>query len=274
MSGAGGNRRQRVRQPYVDWLADRLNERDWKILVDVGRVRVLTGLQLERLHFTDLVGRSRSVVRWRVLKRLVDWRVLMPLERRIGGSTHGSTITAFTLDTAGLALLRLHTAASDNHPPLRRPGTPGERFLRHVLGVSELYVQLVETARTSSLELVDFRAEPNAWMSNGLGGWLKPDAYIVVAAGDVEDCWAIEVDKATEHLPTLKRKCETYLDFQRRGQLGPHGVTPRVLITVPDDKRREAIQTMFDHLPPPADSLIHVVTEIRAVDYLVQVLRE
>lgn len=38
----------------------------------------MTGSQLERLAFMDLVGRSRSVVRWRVLKRLVDWRVLVP----------------------------------------------------------------------------------------------------------------------------------------------------------------------------------------------------
>ena len=269
-----GGQRQRVRQAYVDWLAERLSERDWQILADVGRVRLLTGFQLERLHFTELSGRSRSVVRWRVLKRLTDWRVLLPLGRRVGGSAHGSTAAAFTLDTAGLALLRLQAASNSDQRAPRRPAIPGERFIRHVLGVSGLYVQAVETARLGRFELVDFRAEPDAWMPNGLGSWLKPDAYLVVAAGDVEDCWAVEVDKATEHLPTLRRKCETYLDFQRRGQLGPHGVMPRVLITVPDDQRRSSIQAMLDNLPIPAATLLRVVTETEAIDYLARALQE
>lgn len=273
MSGGHGPARpQRVRQRHVEWVADRLTERDREILVDVGHVRLLTGQQIERLHFSDLSGRSRSVMRWRVLKRLTDWRVLLPLPRRVGGLP-GSAVTAFTLDTAGLALLRLY-AEGNGDQTVRRPGVPGERFIRHVLGVSELYVGLGEATRSGVAELVDFRAEPDAWMPNGLGGWLKPDAYLVLAAGDIEDCWAIEVDKATEHLPTLKRKCETYMDFQRRGQFGPHGVMPRVLITVPDDKRLRAVAVMLDQLPPPADTLFHVTLEAYASAYLLEVLRE
>jgi hypothetical protein len=234
---------------------------------------LLTGSQFERLHFLDLAGRSRSVVRWRVLKRLVNWRVLLPLPRRVGGAP-GSAVTAYTLDTAGLALLRMYASHSGNQGPLRRPGPPGERFIRHVLGVSELYVMLIEATRSGVAELVDFRAEPEAWMPNGLGGWLKPDAYLVLAAGEVEDCWAVEVDKATEHLPTLRRKLETYLDFHQRGQLGPHGVMPRVLITVPDERRREAVQGVVDQLPTPAETLLHVVTEEHAAEYLLERLRE
>jgi hypothetical protein len=273
VSGAGGGRVQRVRQHHVEWLADRLSERDREILIDTGRVRLLTGRQIERLHFFDLAGRSRSVVRWRVLKRLTDWRILLPLPRRIGGGP-GSAVTAYTLDTAGLALLRLFASDSGNQPPVRRPGTPGDRFIRHVLGVSELYVKLVEVTRNSAAELVDFRAEPDAWMRGGLGGWLKPDAYLVLAAGQVEDCWAVEVDKATEHLPTLKRKAEAYLDFYQRGQLGPHGVMPRVLFTVPSGQRRDAIAAMLEQAPPPADTLLQVVTEDHAAAYLLEVLRE
>jgi hypothetical protein len=257
----------------VEWVAERLSQRDRHIVTDVGRVRVLTGGQIERLHFCDLSGRSRSVVRWRVLKRLTGWRVLVSLPRRIGG-VPGSAVTAYTLDTAGRALRSLLVNDSTHQLPARRPGTPGERFIRHALTVSELYVTLVEAIRHGAADLVDFRAEPEAWMPNGLGGWLKPDAYLMLAAGEVEDCWAVEVDKASEHLPTLKRKCDAYVDFHQRGQLGPHGVMPRVLITVPDEKRREAVAAMLDHLSSPVDTLLHVTTEEHASHYLLEALRE
>jgi hypothetical protein len=262
---------RRIRQRHVEWVADRLTPRDQHILMDVRQVRLLTGAQIERLHFYDLSGRSRSVVRWRVLKRLTDWRVLLPLPRRVGGPA-GSAVTAYTLDTVGLALLPLLAQDSTHQLSLRRPGTPGERFLRHVLAVSELYVTLIEATRNSTTQLVDFRAEPAAWMPNGLGGWLKPDAYLRLAAGDIEDCWAVEVDKATEHLPTLKRKVQAYLDFHQRGQLGPHDVMPRVLITVPDTKRQDAVSVMLDQLPSPGDSLLHVITEEHAPRYLFEAL--
>ena len=263
---SGGPDVQRVRQTHVDWLLDRLSDRDWQIVRAVARVRVMTGAQLERLVFVDLVGRSRSVVRWRVLKRLVDWRVLMMLPRRVGG--RGSSSAAYVLDTAGQTLVRL----GDVRP--RRPGEPGERFLRHVLAVSELYVQFVATARGGGFELTDYQAEPLAWMPDGFGGWLKPDAFVSLAQGDVADDWFIEIDLATEHLPTLKRKVETYLDFFQRGQLGPNGVMPRVLFVVPDQQRQEAIRAILDRLPVTANSLVHVVTASEAVRYLVQVLRE
>lgn len=268
---SGGRPVQRVRQQHVDWLLDRLSDRDWLILESVTRTRLLTGQQLERLAFPDLVGRSRSVVRWRVLKRLTDWRVLVMLPRRVGGQ--GSSPAAYALDTAGKALVRLrHDAPSTEQP--RRPGLPGERFVRHVLATSELYVQLVEVSRRGNFTLDGFRAEPAAWVPDGLGGWLKPDAFVSVSMGDVVDDWFIEIDLATEHMSTLRRKTETYLDFYQRGHLGLHGVMPRVLFVVPDDRRREAVQVMLERLPVVANTLVRVVVAGEAVRYVEQVLRE
>jgi hypothetical protein len=237
----------------------------------VDRLRLVTGAQLERLCFVDLVGRSRSVMRWRVLKRLTDWRVLLALPRRIGGTPRGSAGSVYALDTAGQALAN---RAADDVRAQRRPGLPGDRFIQHVLAVSELYVQLVDAARDGRLELLAFQAEPACWWPDGRGGLLKPDACAVLAAGDVEDTWWFEVDRATEHLPTLRRKLETYLDFHARGQLGPRGVMPRVLLSVPDEHRYETVQAMLDRLSAPATALLHVRTAAETIPHVIQVLRE
>jgi hypothetical protein len=270
---SGGHGPQRVRQNHVEWVIERLSARDWQVLAAVAHVRLLTGSQLERLTFPDLVGRSRSVVRWRVLKRLVDWHVLAPLPRRVGGVNRGSSGTVYALDSAGQALIRLRENGQP-HGHTRRPGLPGERFVRHVLGVSELYVQLVEATRSGGFVLDDFRAEPMAWVQDGLGEWLKPDAFVSVSAGNVTDDWFIELDLSTEHIPTLRRKIETYLNFYERGQLGPNGIMPRVLLVVLDEQRQEAIRVMLDQLPDTTNTLVHVVTAHDFVRYIVGVLRE
>lgn len=263
----------RVRQPHICWLSDRLSNRDWTILDTVKNCRTMTGTQIERACFADLAGRSRSVVRWRVLKRLVDWRVLMPLVRRIGGPAHGSAAAAYTLDTAGQALARLRDN-EHGHLPARRPVVPGERFLRHTLAISELYVQFTEAARDHSFSLDTFTVEPACWLPDGLGSWLKPDAFLVLSAEQVSDDWFIEVDLATEHIPALRRKLESYLDFHARGQLGLNNIMPRVLICVPDTHRRDAVQALLDRLPNPRQKLLHVIEMNQSVTYVGQILRQ
>lgn len=65
-------RGRHVRSGDVERLRDSLSERDWAVIRDVARLRLVTGTQLERLHFTDLSETSGPVVRRRVLGRLVQ----------------------------------------------------------------------------------------------------------------------------------------------------------------------------------------------------------
>jgi len=81
----------RVRPAHIEWVADRLGERDRAILGSVNQLRLLSSLQLEHLHFADLAEPGRGRIRRRVLARLVEWRVLCVLERRIGGVRAGSS---------------------------------------------------------------------------------------------------------------------------------------------------------------------------------------
>lgn len=249
------SRPKRVRMAHIERLLTTLSSRDWAIISSLDRVRLASGLQLERLHFYDLSTRSRSVKRWQVLKRLVDARVLLPFERRIGTSTYGSDKLRYTLDSAGRRLMQLR-ANAEGLTTVRRPKIPGERFVAHALTVSELYVSLVELSRLGGFVLEEFQTEPR-WPS-GVGGVLGPDAYVRVNRNGERYSWWYEADLATESLPTMRAKLLAYLDFVQRGQLGPLGVVPWVLIGVPTEARRMAVQRIVNGLPEPASYLFRI----------------
>lgn len=259
MTTPRSSRSSRIGTARVLALAETLSEREWRIMRTINRLRLATGLQLERLHFPELTGKSRSVVRWRVLKRLVDAQVLMPLNRRIGGSLRGSGKLTYALDAAGERLLRLRRNLAQDDERIRRPGPIGERFVAHTVATSELYVQLVERSRAEGFTVDAFLAEPASWWPNGAGGWMKPDAYLSISADGFTDHWWIEVDLATEAVPTLRGKFLAYMDFVNQGQLGPDDVVPRVLVTVPTEARRKVVASAVARMPAPGDELFVVV---------------
>lgn len=263
----------RVRARDVEWIAERLTARDGAIVAAVNRLRVATSQQLERLLFADLPpGRSRTVVRSRVLKRLVDWQVLARLPRRVGGGARGSAAQVVALGVAGQRLLSERQYSNGETPRVRRPGAPGERTLRHMLAVAELNVRLVELGRDRGFTVVDFQAEPASWWPNGYGGFLKPDAYVLLEYESVREHAWIEVDMATESLTTLRRKLLVYLDFLRRGQQGPGGVVPRVVVSTVSEARRDAVAELAGELPPPAAELFAALYSDDSPLYLSDVL--
>jgi hypothetical protein len=80
--------------------------------------------------------------------------------------------------------------------------------------------------------------------------------------------WWVEVDRATESVPTMTTKLQAYLRFVQQGQVGPREAIPRVLITVPNEHRRMALTNIVQRLPPPAGELFHVVIDEQAVAWL------
>ncbi|WP_163511623.1 replication-relaxation family protein [Fodinicola acaciae] len=264
-----GGQPARVRDAHVAWVRARLSDRDWQLVETVNRLGLISGWQLDRLHFTNLTGRSRTVTRSSTLARLVRWRVLYRLPRRIGGAARGSTVSVYAADTAGARLLAERANLGQLDAVVRRPGVPTERFVAHTLAISELFVELTEAVRTSNgLLLREFEAEPAAWWPDGRGGWLKPDAYLVVSDGTDDHLRWIEADNATESLPTIERKLRVYLDFVRRGNVGPRGTIPRVLISVPNEHRRQAVQARIARLPEPANELFVVTVAQEAVAFV------
>jgi hypothetical protein len=252
-----------------------LGERDVAILGDLARVRVLTGGQLTRLHFNELSSGNRERARRRILARLVEHRLVATLERTIGGVRSGSAGHVYALGSAGqraLPLLGVDTGTDGSVGRVRMPGTPGSLFLAHSLAIAEQYVILREHERAGDLALAHYVVEAAAWHPDGRGGVIKPDAYVRIHRGEVEDCWWIEVDRATESIPTLRRKLLAYVEFARTGQIGPDEITPRVLVTVPHDHRLAAVRTMISSLPSPADELITVTLHGQAARLMIDIL--
>lgn len=254
--------RQRVTDAYVEHLLHTLAPRDLEIVQSLDRLRLATGSQLRRLHFTRGTGASEARQAQRRLRALTERRVLQVLERSVGGPGGGSAQTVYALDTAGQRLASACGPAGGSR--LRRPWTPGLLFLRHTLAVSELYVRLVEVSADGSTELLAFDAEPDCWRSfTGAGGarqTLKPDAFVRSARPDWEFAFFVEVDRATASVPTLIRKFRSYRAYFQTGREQERlGLFPRVLVLVPDAARQAAVIDAMAALPGDAWDLFWVL---------------
>lgn len=293
----------RVRQDHVEWVLDRMTDRDMAVLVMLEQVRTATGDQIQRVLFRDVkAGHSRDVVRARVLKRLCGWRVIAPIHRAAGGIRRGKAGYAYTLDVAGhriitrqriLTMQRADTPADPSgalaaelaipDQRARPPRPPGTAFLAHALAVTEIYVRLRVTAEQEDggYQVAAFAAEPDSWWpphprgatapartAPGAVPMVKPDAYTALRwPTRIRHAW-IEVDMGTEHLSAVKRQLNAYATFARSGQPGPGGVLPRVLFATVTDHRAAAIRAAITQAGPPVADFATAERAVNAVGAL------
>ena len=83
-----------------------------------------------------------------------------------------------------------------------------------------------------------------------------------------------EGDRSTESPGTLRRKLNLYLLAAQAGVTGPDGIMPRILVTVPNERRLHILRNITDSLGVNAQRLIFVSLHERAVPFMVEVLRE
>lgn len=263
MSGPRQGRRQ------LAHLASELSPRDLAILNNVVHLRLMSTMHIERLHFVSMDGSSAlSAARRcrRSLERLVRDRLLLRLDRRIGGLRAGSASFVYAIAPAGQRVV-------GDVNPRRRFREPSAVFVEHTLAVAELYVRLHEAQSTGHLHLTSpIEAEPHCWRTlNNLGTRfvLKPDLFVSLVAGDFEYRWFVEVDLGTEHQPAILRKCLTYGAYYQSGmEQAAHGVFPRVLWVAPDEARARAISRTIDQAVQLTQGLFIVATTQEAVEVL------
>lgn len=256
-------KRTNITRARVENIRSQLNERQGAVLADVGRLDVVTGQQIQRLHYGPSAAGARLARKQ--LGQMVDWQVLARRERRIGGVRAGSAGYVYT---AGLVGQRLLDPGRSRYFPR---WTPRPSFLRHALAVSELYVRLREIERANPMELVDYDTEPTCWRSyfgpGGARSILKPDSLAVVGVGDLEFRYFVEVDCGTEHRPKIVTKAKAYVRYRRSGrEQAETGIFPFVLWVAPDSERAAFLIDALSTLPAEDWQLFQVTTADRAAD--------
>jgi hypothetical protein len=217
---------------------ERLSARDLAIIRQVAELRLMSARQIQAVHFPNAEHDNEPAAtraRQRVLERLTRERLLIRLERRIGGIRAGSAGFVLALGPIGQRLL-----AVDG--PRRRSYEPTLRFVDHTLAIAQLVVDVTVAARRGVVDVLACEAEPRSWREfSGIGGWrwLRPDAFLALGSGEYELRWFIEIDRSSESLPVIVRKCRLYADYYQSGteQIAHGGIFPRVCWIVPDEKR-------------------------------------
>jgi hypothetical protein len=258
-------------RPYVSargltQTRERLSERDLGVIRQVAELRLMSARQIQALHFPDAEHDNEQAAtraRQRVLERLTRERLLIRLERRIGGVRAGSAGFVLALGPVGQRVLAIGG-------PRRRSYEPTLRFVDHTLAVAQLIVDVTVASRRGLLDLLDVQAEPRCWREfSDMGGrrLLRPDAFLALGSGEYELRWFIEVDRASESLPVIVRKCRLYADYYQSGreQAAQGGVFPRVCWVVPDEPRAERVRQAIEQDRSLPERLFVATTSDRAV---------
>lgn len=250
-----------------------LTDRQRELLESVAKLRLLSTIQLQRLHFTSGTPLSAARSCRRNLADLAKQGLLARLDRQIGGVRAGSSGYLWSLGSAGQHLLERRGPAGGTQR--RHPWTPALPFLAHRLAISELYVELVEGSRAGRGELLRFDSEPDSWRHfTGPGGGamvLRPDAFGVIALGNFEDSWLIEADLGTESPMALQRKCRNYITYWRSGrEQASREVFPLVVFVVPHADRATVVLRVLSGLTDAERRLFRTVTRADAARSLLE----
>jgi hypothetical protein len=254
----------------VSELLQMVTDRDLLILKDLEQLRLLSTRQIQRLRFTDHISAAsatRTTVR--VLDRLEHRGLITRLPRRVGGSQRGSAATVWQLAATGERLLR----RMSGHESRRRYVEPSPQFTAHTLAVADIAVQVFEATYRDDFDLLELEAEPECWreFQNSVGGreWLKPDLFLVTANAEVESHAFVELDLATEHLPAVLRKCETYHRYRQTGQeQTARDLFPAVVWIVPTQARAEKVRSAIRDHPTLTPDMFIITTPDQALTVL------
>lgn len=231
----------------LERLKSELSGRDYAIIGQVADLRLMSARQIAAIHFAAADHESaNSAARCcrRVLERLVRDRLLIRLERRIGGVRAGSASYVYAIGPVGQRVL-------GRNEPRARFREPSTTFALHTLAIAQLITDINHESRAGRLDLLQMQPEPACWRSStaGLGVpvVLRPDLFTAVGVGDFEHRWFIEMDLGTEHLPTLLRKCHAYETYYRSGtEQAAHEVFPKVLWIMHTHDRAERLAAAIE----------------------------
>jgi hypothetical protein len=259
---------ERIGPRHLGILRNHLSERDLAIVRQVSDLRLMDARQIEAMFFGPEHHATRLTATRtcrRVLERLAETRLLLRLERRVGGIRAGSASFIYTLGPIGQRVLSLGG-------PRRRFREPTALFVDHTLAIGQLVVALTLAARQGLLDVLAVETEPRCWRTfTSIGGRqvLRPDLFVVLGVGEYERRWFVEIDRGRETLPVLVRKCRCYEAYYRSGsERAAHGVSPRTCWVVPDTARAERLDLAIANTGELTDRLFLVAPRDVAIGSL------
>ena len=202
--------------------------------------RYLTARQVSEFLFggSTLTARSRQVIAWRVLRRLVRRGLVALTPRHVGGVGSGSTEAGYFLTPAGLRL------AATVHPdlPSRRPTRRGTFLLAHSLALADTALAFHRFARSEAgAEILAWESEWQIAVKLG-GSRIVPDARLTYATTERAIDVFIELDMATEGTRFFAQKITRYIELYRdRGWCEFLPAWPLVLTVTPNEARVETL---------------------------------
>ncbi|WP_079149162.1 replication-relaxation family protein [Streptomyces agglomeratus] len=262
---------RRLTASRLSQLADSLTEWERQVLRLLATCHLATADQVARGVF----GGHRSATAQRLAHRHLLRLTQLGLTRFFTDQSRvrwpGRPGHVHALTTAGV---KLTEGAATPGARQRSNWRPADAFLTHRLAITELYVRLVEEARTGRATVREFRAETDAWRTyrNPLSGrpcYVRPDALLRVVTAGLELSWFIELDRATESPRRIDAKCRAYRSYELSGmEQGRYGIFPGVIFIVPDQPRAGVIQRVISQQPAEARGLYVVTTDAAAVTAL------
>jgi hypothetical protein len=248
---------QRLSRRRLIELSAQLTVADFDTLGLLGVHRLLTTGHIAGLMYGEASTRlAGDRAAQRALRKLEHEGVVVGLPRRVGGYGGGATQAVWRLTEAGQRLLRLQAQGGagygqvdgDAGRPRIRLAEPSPQFLAHTLRVADVRLAFERLRETTDgkAELSLVQTEPSCWRRwtgpHGTPATLRPDLYAETVSSEFVDCWFIEADLGTEHLPVVVRKAKVYEAYRRSGrEQAARGVFPLVLWVTPDTRRAEAI---------------------------------
>ena len=218
-----------------------------RLLALVAAHRFATTTQLARLTAPEYASPASALRQTqRHLASLAQQRLLTSLERRVGGWQGGSAVTIWAATTRGQ---RLVTAEGEEVPRRQRPREVSTTFLDHLLAITEVRTSIEEAVRQETDTEATVALEPDCWRTalspSGQVQVLRPDLAVTITSPAYEDCYLIEVDRATENPGRVIATCWRYQEHQ--AQIGDGDVFPLVVWLVPTDRRRHCLERAIAH---------------------------
>lgn len=258
----------RVSQVQLEQLRAQLSGRDLAILGQVAELKLMSGAQIEAVHFPLLDHASADAgarACRRVLARLVRERLLIRLQRQVGGLRGGSAGFVYGLAELGQRVLNIGGSR-------KRFREPSATFVTHTLAISQLVVDLIDRQASTELELLQLQPEPRCWRAfTGVRGHavLRPDLFVAIGAGEYEYRWFVEIDLGTETMPRRLIKCAQYQSyFQSGSEQAEHCIFPKIVWSMPNEELADTLGGRIQRSTSLTNDLFVVTTPDRLLGTL------